>query len=128
MENKESGESQNSQAEERPKAKNDAELKEIAVGIAEGRIFTNGHLRNQRDMLSVFMPLALGALKDRTEEELKDIGLFYEHLSEAGPRSVNGNPCFMSVRMLTKDETGRMQKFYDAYTKVKKDFLGDDDN
>jgi hypothetical protein len=48
----------------------------------------------------VFMPIALGAFSEYSEEARKDIGMVYEYLDKAGPRSINGYPIFFSFRVV----------------------------
>jgi len=87
--------------------KTDQELKELAMGMHSGTVFSNMHLRkgDENMMSMIFMPLALGALSKMTEEEISDVGLIYEHLSAAGPRGINGYPTFFSFNILTKRES-----------------------
>lgn len=81
------------------------ELKEVARGLASGHVFTDLHLRNpETEMSMVFMPIGLGVLSGITEEECKQIGMIYEWLDKAGPRSCNGLPMFMSVNILHRDD------------------------
>jgi hypothetical protein len=73
----------------------------------DNTIFSNWHIQGDKeyiaDMLgSVFMPLLFGA------EIPKDASLVYEYVSEAGPRSVDGMPMFMSCRFLKKPEAERL--------------------
>ena len=102
--------------------KTDAELKQIAMDLYDGKIFSDRHLKNMEDAQMVFMPIALGAFSNATEEEMKDLGMIYEYLSEAGPRSVNGMPCFMSFQMLTRAESEKTFDHYEAYKKLKEEF------
>jgi hypothetical protein len=100
----------------------DKDLKQIAVDLYEGRIFTDRHLDDPKDVGMVFMPIMLGAFSGKTEEELKKIGLVYEYLSEAGPRSVNGMPMFYSCKILDNEETKIMFNHYDRYKIMKEEF------
>lgn len=105
--------------------KTDAELKQIAVDIFENKIFTNRHIA-QEDMKlvsSLFMPIALGAFSSWTEEELQDIGLIYEYMTEAAPRNVNGYPSFFSMQILSNEENRRMVVFYKEYSALKEGFV-----
>jgi hypothetical protein len=42
-----------------------------------------------------------------TATRLRNLGCLYEHLSQAGPRSINGYPIFWSVRILNRDDWQR---------------------
>lgn len=86
-------------------SKSDSELRQIARDYVERRIFTDRNCPG--DLLtSVFMVAALGGLaeqiqflKDNPESDAR-LGLIYEYLEDAGPRSVNGYPMFMSLKIL----------------------------
>ena len=78
-------------------------LRKLITEICDGTVFTSAQCR-ESDMGMVFMPILLGAFAENTKESLKQIGILYEYLSEAGPRSCNGYPCFFSFHMLHKDD------------------------
>lgn len=44
------------------------------------------------------------------EATLDQIGCFWEYMDKAMPRSINGLPCFMSVRIMHKDDWDRALK------------------
>lgn len=104
-------------------------LRQLAADIADDKIFTHRHIpEGQSEMVPrVFMPIALGAFKDTPQEELENIGLIYEYYSAAGPRGINGYPCFFSFRTLTVEETKKMEYFYKIYVSMKETFLGTED-
>jgi hypothetical protein len=85
----------------------DEQLRRFVVDFMGGRIFTSAQIRNDGDIPMVFMPLALGALHDWPREDWADIGIFYEYLDKAGPRSINGNPCFFSFRLMHVEDWKR---------------------
>jgi hypothetical protein len=93
------------------------DLKQLAKDIWAGTVFTDRHIQDFNIVPMVFMPLALGAIGDLSEEDAKDVGMIYEYLSEAGPRSINGYPMFTSCRLLNKDDT---KKVWSLYEEVKK--------
>jgi hypothetical protein len=101
----------------------DDELKQIAIDLFEGRIFTDRHLKSMEDARMVFMLIPLGAFAEAPPEYIDNIGMIYEYLSEAGPRSVNGYPSFLSLRVLSKEQTEKMLNFYDEYIKLKESFI-----
>jgi len=78
------------------------ELKQLALDMLSGAVFTNMHVSAPEQLGLVFM--LLGFLNDEQAKELADIGLIYEYMSKAGPRSVNGMPIFMSARFVHKDD------------------------
>lgn len=78
----------------------DEEINVLAEDIYRDRVFTSDHIRKEDlNMLHViFVPLVF-ADKKWIEMMQKDApGMIYEHLSEAGPKSVNGYPTFFSLR------------------------------
>jgi hypothetical protein len=88
----------------------DNQLREFVQGVLSGTLFLSVQVHQQRDIPVVFMPLALGALTEWSEEKLKDVGVFYARMSAALPRSYNGNPMFTEVRFLHKDDWARASK------------------
>jgi hypothetical protein len=97
---------------DKPAPKSPAELKEIAMGIYKGEIWTDRHCNSARDVFSCFMVLGLGGKKVAEQMESRKIGLVYEYMSKAGPRAINGMPCFFSCQMLTQNETNEMFIYY----------------
>lgn len=53
------------------------------------------------------------------EEQLKSIGMIYEYLSEAAPMGLNGGPVFMSLRMLNKEDSEKVWKYYEKYKTIR---------
>lgn len=81
----------------------DDKLKELVLGIVDGRIFTVQHINpDQHPMLlgQVFIPIGLGVLQDWTPEQLQKIGTLYEYYAKALPRTINGYPMFTSCQMV----------------------------
>jgi hypothetical protein len=94
------------------------ELKEIALQLYRGQIFTSEHIAppQQEAMLPmVFLPIVLGGL---ATIEPTSIGLVYEYLEKAGPRSINGYPIFMSCKLLNLADTAIVLNYYDKYKKA----------
>jgi hypothetical protein len=111
-------------------------LQDIALGIHGGTIYSTLHMmavdrdpeRVARDAGMVFMPLALmnRELVESVNKFMRDcdmpqvvpvepglpadLGMIWEYMSKAGPRSVNGVPMFMSMRFLSKDDTLKVTK------------------
>jgi hypothetical protein len=102
----------------------DEELRTFVAAFCDGRIFTSAHLseHEQGSLLgSVFMPLAFGAFEDWSETEIEEIGIIYEYLDQAGPRSVNGRPIFMSFRMLNQTDWKRAVEAIETEKERRKD-------
>jgi len=103
--------------------KEDSVLKEIALGIVEGKIFCDRQVENKDLLPHVFMILAL--MDDKTADQLKhqNICMIYEYMDKAGPGAVNGFPCFMSMRTLNKEDTEKVMKYYEEALALRNKFL-----
>ena len=107
-----------------------ADLKQLAVDIFEGKVFTSWMIRKQdfpNSVSMVFMPLIFAekeSLQDMTKQGIVEL---YEYMDKALPRSVNGYPCFMSFRGLKKEDclalTKHMKKLEKAREKVMREPL-----
>ena len=87
------------------------ELNELAKDIAMGHVFCSYFLSpaEQESLLGmIFMPILFGALKDYSEEMIKDIGFICEYYDKAIPRSINGKPIFMSCKLVSKADMNRI--------------------
>ena len=101
------------------------ELKSLAIDIAEGKVFTDRHLTDQPDMIgSVFMVIGLGGI-DQEKVESGEIDMIYEYIDQAGPRSINGLPCFFSCKYLSKDNVNILNGFYQEYIEMKNKFMNE---
>lgn len=109
--------------------KPDAELKQLAQDIYDQKVFTSAHVSRgeQYNIAMIFMPIALGAFKGYTQEDLEDLGLMYEYYSEAMPRGINGMPIFPSVRLLNKLDLEKVNVYYIKYSELKKAFNDDEE-
>jgi hypothetical protein len=85
----------------------DDEIRQFVLDYCNGQLFTSEDVKEPKMILSVFMPLALGGFAAYNPESLKQIGLFYEHMSKAGYWAINGCPTFGSVKILHKDDWTR---------------------
>ena len=70
----------------------------------------------------VFMPVILGAFADMSKEDIDNIGLIYEYMDKAGPRSINGMPIFMTCRTIKKTESDKMFEYFKQYQELKEKF------
>jgi hypothetical protein len=118
----------NKDMENKIQPKTEGEIKQLAMDIGDGKVFSHTQCTNPGDIRSVFMPLALGVLSGWSEKEFKDIGLIYEYYEKAGPRSVNGMPMFMSMRLLSIDDLRRLRGALGEYLKFKKAFMAGDES
>ncbi len=96
--------------------KTDEELKQIAEDLWAGKIFCDRQVQSRRpeDITMVFMVLMFMDKKQLKQLEKDEVDFFYEYMSQATPRGINGMPTFWSVRVLTKPETKRMFEYYEA--------------
>lgn len=103
----------------------EVDLKKIAMDIVDGHIFTDRSVDagDGNILASIFMPIALGAFAEESKEDLEQIGMIYEYMSEAGPRSINSYPMFMSFAMLSKPQTKQVADFANAYIDIKNEML-----
>jgi hypothetical protein len=105
-----------------------AELKQIAIDIVEGKIYTSMHYSmNQgtlRGIERVFLPLAFGAGK-KFPIPLEELGLLYEQVSRATSLMSNGEPTFLSFNYLTREQTDEVMDYYNSYLELKEKFTND---
>lgn len=94
----------------------EAEVKQIAVDLFHGKIYCDRHLHSPDDMPRVFMIVGLGAFADHPKSYIESIGLVYEYLDKAMPRGINGQPMFMSLKLLNRSDTNKM---FEIYNKLK---------
>lgn len=90
-------------------------LKELGKDLWANNIFTSLHIR-ERDIhmaSSIFMPLIFLERTPECRADMDNWGMFFEYTDKAGPRSINGYPIFMSMRILTKTDTDKVQKYYE---------------
>jgi hypothetical protein len=78
------------------------EIKDFVMGWCDGKIFTDRHCHQERDITMVFMVLALGGIPEGWTEE--NLGLIWEWMDKAGPMAVNGMPTFFSCHMMHKED------------------------
>lgn len=100
------------------KPKDDTVLKAIAVGIKEGRVWTSNHCRDVDELRMSFMILALMEKDDLGELIAGGVHTFFEWMDKAGPRSINGLPCFFSCDYLNKEDWEKVKATHDALVKA----------
>lgn len=99
------------------------ELRAFVNEYCDGRIFTSLQVRDQRDIPAVFMPLAFGVPESWTPAYLAELGVLWERLEAAGPRSYNGMPTFFSLRVMHKDDWARAALAIDNELKRRKEIV-----
>jgi len=105
--------------------KNRSELRQLAMDIVNGHVFTSRHIRESRqDMMGmVFMPVLFMTPEQQKEWEEAEITLIYEYLSKAGQRSINGYPIFMSCNSLDKTDDAKVWELVREAEIKAKEFL-----
>jgi hypothetical protein len=78
------------------------ELLILAKDIKNNLVFHSEMVEDPILLRSIFMPLIFIEPKDK--ESFDDVGLIYEYISEALPRTINSYPMFMSFKTLHKDD------------------------
>ena len=100
------------------------DLKEIAKGIHKGEIFTSQHISpNEASNIlgMVFMPLMLMGEADRQQMIVQKATVFFAYNKDAGPRSINGYPIFMSVNWLNDAEWVKILQYIKKLEKFEKE-------
>lgn len=95
----------------------DKELRELAMDLFKGNVFTSGMLPAHHPYICsmVFMPLALGGTPAKRYH--KQIGMIYAYTDgrdKRAPRSINGYPIFLSCRFLLKKQLPALTALYEA--------------
>lgn len=97
---------------EEPGRRTEEELREFLMAWMDRRVYSHLHIRQQDLTPSVFMCLAI--MPPMPKDYIEKVGLIYEMMDEAGPRSINGQPMFMSHRILHVDDWKRVQPVIDT--------------
>lgn len=115
-------------AEKRYTTMSDEKIKQVAMDCVEDRIFGSWMLRkgDEYNVTMVFMVIMMMPLWWRLELERDEIVQFYEYLSEASPRGVNGYPCFFSLRTLDRNDVRRIDIAIKRIVALKKKFMDED--
>jgi hypothetical protein len=102
------------------------EQKQIAIDIAQDRIFTDRHIHGTDGNIlgMVFMTLLFMEEADKliTAEEAKKGGFIYEYWNKAGPRAINGYPMFSSHRLVKAKDARKIWKYVRQYQKMTEQF------
>lgn len=108
-----------------PSRMTEKDIREHAIGLQYGSLFTNWHIPEDEAPIarSIFMPVAFGALNNI---DVTKVGAICEWLSEAGPRAINGYPCFFSCRVIHIDDWQEIITLYDRLQAAQDGVLGGD--
>lgn len=86
----------------------DEAINQLAQDVYAGRVFGTWNIENPHDTGMVFMVLALMDTIARKKMVRDGIVHLWEHMSKAGPRAINGMPCFFSAHELNAEDTERL--------------------
>lgn len=99
------------------------EIRQFVLNLCDGHVFTSAQIREPDMAEMVFMPLALGAFEGWTEDECSKVGCVWEHMKEAGPRSINGMPMFFSLRTMHVEDWARARAAIEVEIKRRKEIV-----
>lgn len=102
----------------------DEQIQEIALGLHRRQIFCDRHIPQPQweDMVpSVFLTIGLGGFGN---VDVTTLGLVWEHLDKAGPRSINGFPMFFSCNLLNKEDAEKVMVIVRRLKEAEKAVLG----
>lgn len=101
--------------------KSDEELKQLALDIRSGNVFLSSSIspaEGPRILSYIFIPLAWAGEDFKVWCLKNKICLFYEYMSVAGPRSINGYPTFFSVRSMSEADLKRLTDYMEKIEKA----------
>lgn len=58
----------------------------------------------------------------KREAFIKNIGMVYSSLDDAGPRSINGYPIFYSMTIISIEDTKKFVEMYQKYEEMREEF------
>lgn len=90
------------------------ELNEIAIDLADGKVFCDKHLDSQDlDMIKmIFLPISFGVLSSWSDEMINDVGMIFEYLDKSiVPLEGDGAiPSFATMQLMHKDDMGEFME------------------
>lgn len=113
-------------AKRKPKRmKTDEELYQIATDMLEDKVFTSYQIPEYAlsNLTMIFMPLLFMDEKQKKAMKRHKASMFYEYYTEAGNRSVNGYPIFMSMRYINIDDSTRLREIYEKIKEKKESLI-----
>lgn len=87
-------------------------LREFVLAWIDRRVYSDLHCARTDLLPMIFMCLTLAP--PMPQDYAEKVGLIFEYLNEAGPRSINGQPCFTSHRLLHVDDWKRVRPVIQA--------------
>jgi hypothetical protein len=100
------------------------ELKQLAMDIIDNKVFGTWNLKNPETEFSMVFMISFFFKEEQIDQFKKDeIIHFYEYYDKAGPRSVNGMPCFFSCKIINKENWRQVVRYVEKYERTKNKFL-----
>lgn len=103
----------------------DKELKQLAVDISDGLVFTDRHFSEIQladgEVKRVFLPIMLGKGYTPEQVESGEVAMIYEYMSKSGKsmNSDSGLPSFMSYEILNQAEVSKLSEYIAIYEQMK---------
>ena len=97
----------------------DKELRQIAMDLAKGLIFSDWQIEKDEDVPLVFQAINLMTEAQNLELQTKDIAMIYEYRTAAYEVDrETGIPVFISFNTLTKDESLKVAEWFKQYKDI----------
>lgn len=77
--------------------------RDFVLGVCQGTIFTNRHLKDPSLFPKVFSPFLFGGRK-LAPRDLSTLGCVWAPLDQALPKSINGHPMFVIANVMHADD------------------------
>lgn len=106
---------------EEPMRHTEEELKQFIFDVVDNKVFTDRHLPENAGNVAGMVFMCLMMMPPPPPDFLDKVALIYEHMSKAGPRSINGMPMFTSHRLMHKEDWARVQPHIEAELKRRED-------
>lgn len=114
----------------KPREKTDEELKELVRDVFAGHVFCDsmipdGHKQNAITFTlgMVFMPLSLMSKEDGMKFLELEPAMVYEYMDQAGERSCNGLPMFMSLKVLNTADHDAFLELFEEYLEMQQGYM-----
>ena len=108
-----------------------ADVNKLAKEILNNRVFTDRHVHPadaQRMMKLVFPVFSFIGTEETIAYDKNPPGMIYEYYGVEMPRSINGYPMFMSVRMCSQDDAKRVWEKVTAMEEALKAVMEDEED
>jgi len=100
--------------------KSEAELRQLAIEMVEGKIFGDWQVDDDATVRLVFLPLSFCG----PAQLPRNIGGIYEYVNQAGPRAINGYPMFMTMQFMTDKDREAIIPMIKEYVELQAKFRG----